>query len=826
MCILSFVCANSFSQDTGAINGQVFDPTNAAVPSATLSAANQDTGLRRKAVSNPEGVFFIPALPPGTYELTAEVPGFKAFTRTGIVVSVGQNTRADVKLEVGAVAENVTVQGTVVGVDTHSDTVGATIDNQRLASLPVLDRDLLNLATLLPGVGPASFPTTVTGSRNGPTVSVSGSRPRDNNFLLDGASFVAGLYNTPQNLPTPDAVEEFRVMTNTYSAEFGQGAGSIFFVVTKSGTDTFHGSLYEYLRNSAVNARNEFAATTPVLKQNQFGGSFGGPVLLPHFNGKDRTFFFVSYEGLRIRSQSIDNSFPPTALERAGNFSSSPKPVIDPGTGSPFPGNIIPATRLDPLSVAMNSTYMVLYPNQPNGSNTSLHTFSTTDNQITLRGDQRLSANNNLAVRYYRNNDGIRETSPQSLFPLVVAGSNLPIQSATLSDTHTFGPTMVNEFRATYTRIPSSQLGSALTQKTAKQLGGDFNQQSRVPLAPQASISGRTSFTPGSPQRVDIDNVYQLEDKFSWIHGRHALKFGFSDIYDRQLTESEFRTNGQFTFDGSFTGNAEADFMLGKATSLLISDPYYTALRGSDYAAYAQDNFTVSRRLSLDYGVRYQLHVPWTNQFGYAATVIPGRQSTYEPTAPPGLVYYGDPGIPAGLYKANKKDFEPRVGLAWDVFGNGRTAVRAGFGWFTRGQAGIMVQHGYEMPPFERVISLSPPYSFSNPWGGGPDPFPYVMTLKNPVYQYPLQAFQVDPNFGDAYTEQYNLNVQQQLGNDTFVQIGYVGKEAHKLSVATESNPAVWGTGRHHRQRAAAPAVFSAILCWHHECSFGRECEL
>jgi Carboxypeptidase regulatory-like domain len=794
-CILAFFCSSGFSQDTGAINGQVIDPTNAAVPSATVEAVNQDTHLSRQALSNPEGIFYIPALPPGTYTLTAHVSGFKSFARTGVVVAVNQNTRADVQLQVGAVAENVTVQATVLNVDTHSDTVGHTMDTQELQSLPVLDRDMLNLATLLPGVGPASFPTTVTGSRSGPTVSVNGNRPRDNSFLLDGASFVASLYNTPQNLPTPDAVEEFRVMTNTYSAEFGQGAGSIFLAVTKSGTDTFHGSLYEYLRNSDANARNLFASAVPLLKQNQFGGTFGGPVRLPHYNGKDRTFFFVSYEGLRLRSQTIDNSFPPTALERAGNFSASTKPIIDPTTNQPFPGNIIPTTRLDPLAVGMNSAYMLISPNQPNGSSTNLHTFATTDNQMTLRADQRVSAANTLSVRYYRNNDGIRETTPVTLYPLVVAGSNLPIQSVTLSDTHSFGPTVVNEFRMTYTRIPSNQLPSAVPQKTARELGGNFNQQDQVPLAPGASISGRTSFSPGSPQRVDVDNVYQIEDKVSWMRGRHSLKFGFSDIYDRQLTQSNFRTNGGFTFDGSFTGNSEADFMLGQSTSLLISDPYYTNLVGSDYAAYAQDTITVSRRLTLDFGVRYQLHVPWSNWRGYTATVIPGDQSTYEPTAPPGLMYYGDPGIPKGLYKENKKDFEPRIGIAWDVFGTGRTAVRAGFGLYTRGQAGIMVQHGYEMPPFERVISLSGDISFSNPWNGGPDPFPYQMNIKNPAYQYPLQAFNVDPNFEDAYTQQYNVNVQQQIGSDIFVQVAYVGKEEHHLSQAVETNAALFGPG-------------------------------
>jgi len=783
------------AQDTGAINGQVLDPTKAAVPKVTVEAVNEDTGFSRQAESNPEGAFFIRALPPGRYKLTAQVPGFKAFTRTGIQVSVGENTRADVQLEVGAVAESVTVEATTFGVDTHGATVGATVDRERLASLPILDRNMLSLASLLPGVGPASFPTTVTGSRGGPTVSVSGSRPRDNNLMLDGATFSAGLYNTSQNLPSPDAVQEFRVLTDTYSAEFGQGVGSIFLAVTKSGTDTPHGSLYEYLRNDALNARNAFATTKPFLRQNQFGGSIGGPVMLPHYNGKDRTFFFVSYQGLRIRSQSLDRSFPATAVERAGDFSAYAKPVLDPTTGQPLPGNKIPPNRLDPLSVALFKEYMPLYPNQPDGSNLSLHTFSTTSDQITVKGDQRLSSANNLSVRYYRDADRSRETTPVSLFPLVSAGADLPIQSVTLSDTHSFSPRVLNEFRLTYTRIPSLGYASRVPQKTANELGGNFNEQSRVPLAPQASISGRTGISPAAPSRVDVDNTYQAEAKLSWMHGRHGLKFGWAGFYDRQLTESEFRTNGQFTFDGTFTGFPMADYMIGKASSLLISNPYYTALQGSEYAAYAQDDFTVSRRLTFNYGVRYELHVPWTNKFGYASNVVPGRQSTYIPTAPPGMLYYGDPGVPAGLYTADKRRFEPRFGVAWDVFGTGKTAIRAGYGFLTRGQAGIMVQHGYEMPPFQRVVSLSPPASFSNPYGGGADPFPYLVTIKNPVFAYPLQAFMVDPSFTESYTQQFNINLQQQMGSDVFIQIGYVGKVAHKLPLAVEWNAAVYGPG-------------------------------
>lgn len=793
VCILALLSASAFSQDTGAINGQVFDPTNAAVPDATLEAVNQDTGFSRKAVSNPEGAFFIPALPPGRYNLIAQVSGFKTFTQTGIQVSVGQNTRADVPLEIGAVTESVTVQATALGVDTQGSTVGATIDRQRLASLPLLDRNVLTLATMLPGVGPASFPTTVTYSRAGPGVSVSGGRLKDNNFMLDGASMTTGLYGTSQNLPSPDALEEFRVLTNTYSAEFGQGVGSIFLAVTKSGTNTLHGNLYEYLRNDALNARNAFATTKPFLRQNQFGGSIGAPVLLPYYNGKDRTFFFVSYQGLRIGSQSLARSFPPTALERVGDFSGYAKPILDPSTRQPFPGNKIPPDRLDPLSLNMLKEYMPLYPNQPDGQNQTLRSSSTTSNQITIKGDQRLSSANNLSVRFYRNLDGGRETTPGNLFPLAEDREQNLVQTITASDTHSFSPTALNELRLTYMRVHGATIASK--QKSARELGGKFNQQTAAPMAPKASISGRAGMSSSGPRR-EVDNIFQAEEKLSWMRGRHSLKFGFAGMYNRQLTgPGVFLSCGDFNFDGSFTGFSMADYMIGKPVALQISNIYYTALQGSEYAAYAQDDFTVNRRFTLNLGVRYQLHVPWTNNFGYAANVIPGRQSTYVPTAPAGMMYYGDPGVPAGLYNANKKNFEPRIGFAWDVFGTGRTAVRGGYGLLTRGQAGILVQHGFEHAPFQRTLMLSPPASFSDPHGGGPDPFPYMVDVKNPIFAYPMQAFMVDPDFKDSYTQQFNLNVQQQIGSDVFIQVGYVGKVAHKLPQTVEINAAVYGPG-------------------------------
>ncbi|MCX6631663.1 MAG: carboxypeptidase-like regulatory domain-containing protein, partial [Candidatus Solibacter sp.] len=498
--LLAAMLSTAYAQDTGAINGQVFDPTQAAVPNTTVQAVNQDTGLSRKAVSNAEGAFFIQALPPGRYSLRAEVAGFKSSSQTGIQVSVGQNTRADIRLEVGTVAENVTVAADALAVDTQGSTVGATINRQLLANLPLLDLNVLSLASMLPGIAQATLPTVVTNSRQGPTVSVSGGRLRDNNFMLDGANLISTLYGTSQNLPAPDALEEFRVLTNTYAAEYGQGVGSVFLAVTKGGTNTPHGSLYEYFRNDAVNARNFFAATTPLLRQNQFGASFGAPVVLPHYNGKDRTFFFVSYQGLRLSSQAISTAFPATSQERVGNFSATAKAVIDPTTSTAFPVNIY-------------NLYQPLLPNQSNGQNTTLISTRSLNNQVSIKGDQHLSASNNLSVRYFRNRDETINRSPIELFPVASAGTMVPVQSLTLSDTHTFRPVMLAELRLSYTRVNSnSSKASRVAMKNAVQLGGNFSQP--APVSPQVSISSRAGVSPGTPSR-EVDNVYQADAKLS-----------------------------------------------------------------------------------------------------------------------------------------------------------------------------------------------------------------------------------------------------------------------------------------------------------------------
>ena len=316
--VMVTIPAALFGQTTGTILGQVSDPSGAAVVGAAVKAENLGTGLTRTAATNTDGVYLIPALPAGTYKITVENSGFKVFSQTGITLQVGQNARVDAPLAVGAVTESVNVSGSALSVDTQSTTIGSTVDNRRIVSIPLNGRNVLALAQLLPGVGTATLPTAYTFSRSGPTISISGSRTNQNNIMLDGTTLIGAMGNVGQNLPSPDTLQEFRVLTNTFSAEYGRSAGGVFLAITKSGTNEIHGSMWEFLRNDALNARNFFAAGKPFLRQNQFGGSAGGPVVLPGYNGKNRTFIFGSYQGFGSDNRtSSRRSHPPRANWRA-----------------------------------------------------------------------------------------------------------------------------------------------------------------------------------------------------------------------------------------------------------------------------------------------------------------------------------------------------------------------------------------------------------------------------------------------------------------------------------------------------------------------------
>jgi Carboxypeptidase regulatory-like domain/TonB dependent receptor len=793
--LLVFLSSVAAAQTTGTILGTVLDPSGAAVSNVTVKTENLRTGLIRTSVTTTEGGYLVPALPLGVYRLVVEEPGFKTFVQTGITLDVNQNARVDVSLQVGDVKELVTVSSNAAAVDTESSTVGATVDNIRLQNLPLNGRNVLSLAQLLPGVGGggpnvAPLATDVTFGRGGPGISVSGGRVDENTYLLDGTSIFDAIELLGENLPSPDALQEFRVLTNSFDAEYGQAGGGVFLAVTKSGTNQLHGTLFDYLRNDALDATNYFATTKPYLRQNQFGASLGGPVELPFYRGKDRTFFFVSYQGLRIQQQNLIAYFPATAAERKGDFSASTQPIIDPTTGLPFPGNIIPASRFDPLSVNMLADYVPL-PNLPNGELAAAVPAPTSGNQISAKVDESLTNNNHLNVRFYHNKD------------VAITGGGVsaelagPQSTATNSwsalDTHVFRPTLLNELHGSYTTVDWRDTPSA-ANKTPTELGAVFNQDGNVAQAPYVSVAGRFDITPQGLLN-EPDSYYQFDDKLSWIRGRHSLRFGTEIQHIFHQTLGSAGSSGTGTFDGSFTGNAMADFLIGRPINFgqqnLLSDQSVS----KNFDFFAQDDFKISKRVTLNLGLRYELNTPWVQIHNEQSEIRPGEQSTVFPAAPPGLVFPGDPGVPRGLIKTDKTNFTPRVGFAWDPFGKGTTSVRAGYGVFTVYTGAGLSSIANQTPPYIVPVQIASPPSFSNPFYPGTSPFPFTFNPTNPIFFFPVKIFTTKDNFRDGYVQQFNLNLQHQFKGDLVVQAGYVGNVGTHLHTVSTPNAAVYGPG-------------------------------
>ena len=791
--------ASLSAQTTGTIVGQISDQSGAAVANATVTAINMGTRFARKAVTNSEGEYLIPSLPIGEYQVTVNASGFKEFTQTGITLQVAQNARVDGTLQLGSVTESVNVSGSALRVDTESTTVGGVIDRTRIADIPLNGRNVLSLAQLLPGVGQANIPTVVTFSRSGPTFTVSGSRENANNVQLDGTTFVGAMGNVAQNLPSPDSLQEFRILTNTYSAEYGRASGGVLLAVTKSGSNQVHGSLWEFLRNDALNARNYFnpgPSRKPYLRQNQFGGSFGGPVVLPGYNGKDKTFFFVSYQGLRIRQQNNDVSTPPTAAELGGDFSAISTPIIDPDTGMPFPGNMIPSDRLDPLALTMSQKYLPVNPGT--GTLQQLVSNPTNTNQVSVKLDQKLSGDDNLSFRYYRDKDLTLNTRGGDSIPLKGSEATT-VTSYSVNETHVFNPHLLNELHFSYTE-PNSLFVASKNNLTPTQLGAMFAQDGPVPLVPNVTVNGFFSITPEFPL-PEPDKEYQFDEKVSWITGRHAFRFGGEYMHIHHLSEGQFNSSGGFTFDGSFTGNAMADFVLGRPVNLFQQSPLHDESVTAEYQFFAQDDFKVSRRLTLNLGLRYELDTPPVQVENWTSSIRPNvgcstdcEQSKLFPTAPPGLVFPGDPGVPRGLVPADKSNFGPRIGFAWDPTGNGRTSIRGAYAIFYDYTGAIVSATVNQTEPYVLPISFTPP-SFVDPYQGQTDPFPLHLDLNNPQFVYPMQAYSVSPDFKNGRIHEYNFNIQRQFGSDWLTQIGYYGKIGRDLSDDHEGNPAVYGPG-------------------------------
>jgi hypothetical protein len=776
--LLFFVSSVAAQTHRGSIRGTVSDPNNAVVPGAAVKLINTETNETRETTSGSEGEYALTALPPGSYRLAVSATGFNLFEQQ-VVLQVNQELRADSALTVTGPSEN---QGfSLVPVQTElkkdSASLGTVIDNRKVEGLPLDGRNFFELSLLVPGAVPAAQGSA--GSARGDfAFSVNGAREDSNNFLLDGVYNVDPKLNTFGVRPPVDAIREFEMLTSTYDAAFGRSAGAQVNVVLKSGTNAFRGSLYEFYRNGALDARNYFAPSTepaPEYVRNQFGFSLGGPI------SRDRTFFFADYEGTRSREGITRVANVPTLAERAGDFSQSffGSP-LDPATGQPFAGGVIPAERQS----AIGRRIAALYP-APNRS-TPFQNFVSSpvqqdrNDNFDVRVDHSLSAASTLVFRYSFGDRKLFEPFSGPNFSLVPGfGDDVTrrSQNAMIGETHVFSPRFVNDLRFAFSRVATA-VGQEGAGTSINRLVG-LPELSSNPRDFGLSFITVTGFSPlgheGNNPQNSVTNTFQLLDTATYARGRHLLKFGadLRAVQQNAFRDVESRGRIQFSPFAQITGNALADLLLGfpfLTGGARVDNPQH--LRGESFNLFGNDSIRLTPRLTISAGLRYEYNSPPVD--------AEDRANIYD-AATRSLIPVGTSGIPRSGYEPDRNNFAPRVGIAWTLGDEGKTVVRAGYGVY------------YDQSPLapgEALYFNKPYFDFNLFFPLGPflpltldDPFPAFFP-----FALPDSALAIQRDLRTPYMQHWNVSGQRQLGRSRIFELAYVGSKGTKLLSARDIN--------------------------------------
>ena len=785
-CFLLSVTAALGQSTTASMLGVVRDTSGAVIPNAEVTATDTQTALSRKTTTDGTGSYLITNLPIGQYQLQVVSPGFDAFVQTGITLDVNANARVDATLKAGNTTQTVQVTGDSTGVDTRTASVGELVDRERIQELPLNGRNAMQLAAVVPGVtNILAAPPVQTQSRSGPSITVSGGRDTQNEFRFDGVAWKNITQNTALNLPNPDALQEFQVLTSSPSAEYGRFSGGIITAVTRSGTNQFHGTAWEYLRNTALNSRNYFVRAPqakPQLIQNQFGFTAGGPVI------RNKLFAFGSYQGMRIRqSQVLSSAFPPTEAERAGNFGN--EVLRNPRTGGTYQG-AIPSSDFDPVAVNILNKYVPL-ANNSNGQLTQLVSSPTNDYQFLVRGDYTASSTNNLSARFFQENGSV-QSQAGNVSPYDPDITRTVASSLSVQDTQTFGTNLLNEGRLGMERVNSTV--SELDHTQLSDLGAIFPGV-ETPQLPDLNVSGFFDLA-NTDLFLEHDNIYQVGDTLRWNHGRHSVSVGGEFERLELYNFGSSGNNGEFTFDGSQTGNAFADFLIGRPVGLLQASPYQRNAKTWDGYLFAEDDMHLTPRFTLNAGLRYSIFDPFGITGNRTNTYRAGQQSTITPSAPPGMVFPGDKGVPNGLVPTNYTNVAPRVGFAYDLFGDGRTSVRGAYGIFFEDFRSDVWTYPAVNQPFVISETINTPASLQNPYQGYVDPFPYTYSPATAKFTFPMSLFTVPTaTFVSPFVSDISFSVQHETKDGLIFNIGYVGKLEHHLIRMLQNNPAVYIPG-------------------------------
>jgi len=798
-----FAPAALVAQNNGVISGTVTDPTQAVIPGAIITIVNADTAVVVwHGATNGSGVYRAPELPVGRYNISVEAQGFKRDTVNGVNLAVDQKASINVTLQPGAVAESVTVNGSTAGqLATDTASLGNVIHTSQVQSLPLPNRNILNLLSLTPGVSSGGDATGI----NANQLSFNGSRTVNSEFTVDGVSVVSGSTGGVQTLPPADAIREFKVLTSAYSAEYGRTSGAIVTMVINSGSDDYHGGVYEYFRNEDLNANTYFnnllGNPRSSDRYNLYGAKLGGPILIPKvYNGKDKTFFFFDYEGLRRESPYFNTASVPSATFRSGDFSGSPIPVYEPGTNTPFPGNKIPSSMIDSAAAKIMSVLPAANsPGSPDPANgrtvnnlVEVGSSAPTMNTYVTRIDENISEKARVfgTLTHYNSLSPLQPSIPGPLENSVGPGVTTGYQAA-LGYTHTWTPTFFTDVRMGFWRNnseitpPSEGLNVPQVLGIARAIG---------PAAPTFNINGWTTSTQqyglnSNTLRSQIDNNYQPSVSASKVWGNHLIKFGFDlrkdefNIYNPGGTGNSGWFTGNYTFTGEITSathtggnpvNALADFLLGdvKTSGYALPQPP-AGRRNYNLGAYVEDDWKVNPRLTLNLGLRYEYESPMTSSNNIYSRVNPvtGQVLFARINSSPSL----------GL-SASRFNFAPRLGLAYSV--TPKTVVRAGFGIFYSqifSDLGAQVLFpGYTISQAFPNLGTGVPQPFSLSQGM---PLIAVQNLKDPqstLSQFtPSNPLSASASFAEAaplpYAMEYNFGIQRELPGAVILDVNYVG---------------------------------------------------
>ena len=794
--VLAIGCGstNAFAQATGRIGGTVVDPSGANIPGASVTCTNLDTGLTRTVETNGAGVFEFPDLPIGRYRLETSKQGFESQRTNEIPLVTGQVIDMKITMQLGSINQTVQVTAEAPLIQSVSSTVQQSVTERQMQDLPLNGRNALQLTTLTPGTVLTNVGTE-SGQQDNTGLSVNGLRATQNNFQLDGVMYIDRFFDSVPTMPDPDALEEFTIQSSDYSAEYG-GAGALVQLSTRSGTNALHGSAFEFLRNTDLNARNFFNITRPPFKLNQFGGTIGGPIK------RDKTFFFFSAQDTQRRSAPSPISITtPTAAERAGDFSSLlPKTkVLDPSSNNQqFPNNQIPTSRFNPISVAVANALLPL----PNSGTQYISAANQNldDTQYLVKIDQIFSQNNHLSVRYFYDEDNFQRpfNAPNGFF----AENLFRNQSLVLNDTHTFSPTFTATFFASAGRFARTQIPEDPGLKTLQDFGQQVPLGTSVPIFPgiRCNISGFVNIFSGGALRQDSTS-FDFKASAVKVVGGQTINFGAEFERTRIDANDYSYTPGDNTFNGQVTGSALTDFYLGYESQFFQDNGRTFYLREDRPSLYIQDDWKVNSQLTLNLGLRWDPWLPPIDLNNTLTAFVPRVQSTVAPNAPLGLLYPGDKGIPDTVFPRDWRDFAPRVGFAWNIGGNNKTVIRSAYGIFYSFPEGLLYQRTDATQPTDLYLSIPAPPSFTNPYLGYPggDPFPraHILPSQFATYKFllPISGGVLDPSSRVGYTQNWNFTIQHQFAGNTAVSLAYVGNHALNIMGSRQFNPAIFGPG-------------------------------